>query len=145
MPTPSSRACTGAALALVLLLLPLTGCIASQGPGQTLSVSDGRGDLVVYLVLDEGALVRGDAWWAAQAPELDVQVQRVVPGWEVLVLKNDVLVDREPVLGSEERAFVVWRSAPVGTVAAAGDSFEFLVVHTADEETLAQFGVEIEA
>lgn len=128
-------------LAALVLALPLAGCLAGEGAGTTLSVSSGAGDLVVYLVLDQGTLTRGDAWWAQDAPELDLQVARG-PGWDALILKNDVQVDRLPVLGTAEKAFVVWHSADKGVVASAGDELEVLVVD--GDDVTATFRITIE-
>lgn len=100
--------------------------------------------MLVYLALEDGELVRSQAWWDDQAPELGVNVERTVPDWEALVLKNDVTVDRVSVLGTQDRAYVVWRSADAGVSVQPGDTFEILVVDHPGDRTAASYSLAID-
>lgn len=130
-------------IAALALTWTLTGCIASTGSQAQLSASEGSGDLVVYLVLEEGEMVTSQAWWADQAPEVSVNVQDTASPYEAIILKNDVVVTREPLLGSAERAALTWTSSQAGTVAQTGDTFEVFVVNATTGSTAASFGLEI--
>lgn len=141
--TRDRRVRTGA-LAVLILLLTTAGCLATETPEARLSTSDGDGGVLVYLVLEDGDLVRSQAWWGNQAPELEVNVERTLPGWEALILKNDVTVDRGVVLGTQDRAYVVWRSADAGVTAQPGDTFEVLVVDHGEDRTAASYSLAIE-
>jgi hypothetical protein len=142
------RSSTRRALALGLALAVLAatgGCIGgSADTTAQLDASEGSGDLVVFLTVEEGQLTRADAWWAEDAPELDVNVDGTGTGLEALVLKNDVVVTRAPLVGSGERAVLAWRSADAGTTAQVGDTFEILVVDTASDDTVAAYQLAIE-
>ncbi len=132
-------------MALALLGALLTaGCLATSTPEARLSTSEGDGGVIVYLVLEDGELARSQAWWGDQAPELEVNVERTLPEWEALVIKNDVTVDRGVVLGTHDRAYVVWRSADAGVTAQPGDTFEILVVDHSQERTAASYSLAIE-
>lgn len=131
-------------MALALLALLTAGCLASSAPEARLSASEGDGGVLVYLVLEEGELVRSQAWWDNQAPELEVNVERTLPGWEALILKNDVTVDRASVLGTQDQAYVVWRSTMADISAQPGDTFEILVVDHGQDRTAASYSLSIE-
>lgn len=130
-------------LALIALLLG-AGCLATVTPEAKLSTADGDGGVLIYLALEDGDLVRSQAWWGDQAPELGVNVERTVPGWEALVLKNDVTVDRTSVLGTPDQAYVVWRSGDAGVSVQPGDTFEILVVDHPGDRTAASYSLAIE-
>lgn len=131
------------ALALSLALL-LPGCIASQGETVRLSAAEGSGDIVLHLTLTNGQLASGQAWWADQAPQLDVDTANTIDQWEAIVLKNDVTLAREPLRGTTSEALFTWRSADHGAVAQAGDVFEVLVVNATDGGTVASYELEVE-
>lgn len=135
-----------ALVAPLLAVLLVTGCLASQSTSEDLSVSNGSdGDFVIYLVVEDGSLARSQAWWLEEAPELDIDVQSGLPAWEAIVLKNDVVLDRVPVMGDEDRAFVLWRSTDAGTRGAPGDQFEVLVVDNESSRTIASYQLQIQA
>ncbi|MGH2671272.1 MAG: hypothetical protein ACRDH5_19540, partial [bacterium] len=119
MPDPTSgsvnRHARAAArtFAALALLAGTAGCLAPDPPATELRVTDHQGQFVVLLELVDGRLSEASAWWVDDAPELDLQVGLSVPGWHVLVLKDDVVIDRAGVLGTPERAFVVWKSSEV--------------------------------
>lgn len=129
-------------LLATILILALAGCIASEGPASTLSASEGSGSFIIYMVLEQGQLVRSDAWWADDAPDLDLNLAPS-PVIEAIILKNDVAVDRVPVLGNQERAFLLWNSANAGTTASAGDEFEVLILNGTTEAMMATFALSI--
>lgn len=133
-----------ATLLAVAVLAATSGCLADDGTAQSLQASEGTGDLVVFLALQEGQLTRADAWWAEDAPSVDVALTDPVERLEVLVLKNDVVVAREPMFGTPQDASVAWRSAESGTTAQAGDAFELLVVDTDTGDTIASYRLAIE-
>lgn len=131
-----------AVLAVALAAL-LAGCIASTGTEAELSASEGSGDLLLFLSVEEGSLTRADVWWAEDAPEMDVDTDDPMSGLKAIVLKNDVVVAEELLYRTEDRAQLVWNSASSGTTAEAGDTFEVLIVDTADGNTVASYGLEI--
>lgn len=119
------------------------GCIASTGTEAELSASEGSGDLVVFMALEDRTLTRADVWWAEDAPEIDKTPGEPVSGVKAIVLKNDVAVAEELLYGSDERAQLVWSSANAGTTGEPGDTFEVLVVDTANGSTVASYDLSI--
>lgn len=133
----------GTVAAMVTLALIASGCLASQTASLQLSASEGPGDLFIYMTIEEGELARAEAWWSQNASLMDVEFDRRVEAWEAVVLKNDVELDRQPVLGSEDAAVFAWSSRDVGAVASTGDTFEVLIVNASQGGTVASYGVEI--
>ncbi len=131
-------------IALLLSASLLAGCVATESTTRELSVSDGSGPFLIYLVVQDGELTRSEAWWADQAPDLEVGIEEPVPGWEAIILKNDAAIQRVTLMGDAEKAFLLWNSEEAGTVASPGDSFEVLVVDETAGETRASFALSIE-
>ncbi len=125
-------------------LLVTAGCIASTGTEAQLSASEGSSDLVLYLVLEDGQFTRTEAWWADEAPELSVDLDSTAHAYEAIVLKNDIVLTRGPLSGSNDEAVFVWRTSDAGAVAQAGDAFEILVVNATTSETVASYALEIQ-
>lgn len=134
---------TLATLALAVAIL-LPGCIASDGSAVQLSASEGSGSFVVHLSMQDGVLAQADAWWAEDAPELQVELGGTIAGWQAVVLKNDVVVTEQPLRSTPDGAAFVWRSGDAGVVAQAGDTFEILVVNGTAERALTSWSIEIE-
>lgn len=139
--SPPHRALGAIALSLALLL---PGCIASEGKTAQLSASEGSGDIVLQVTLEDGALASGQAWWAEDAPSLPLDTAGTADAWEAIVLKNDVQLAREPLRGTTGQAVFTWHSSTVGAVAQAGDVFEVLVVNATNGGTVADYEIEIQ-
>lgn len=131
-------------MVLCLLAVALAGCIASTGPDAELRASDEPGDILVHLLVEDGQLVSAEAWWAKQAPEMDVSLTEPTEAYEALVFKNDIRVDGpQPLLGSSSQAVFTWNSAASETIVEPGDRFEILIVDVAEDDAVASYSVSI--
>lgn len=129
---------------LCLLSVALAGCIASTGADAELHASEGPGDILVHILVEEGKLVSAEAWWSQQAPEVDVSLTERTEAYEALVFKNDIRVDGpHPLLGSSSQALFTWNSAASGTTVEPGDRFEILIVDGAEDDVVASYSVSI--
>ncbi len=137
---------TRSGLVLCLLVVALTGCIASTGSEAELHVSDGSGDIVVHVLLEGGELSSADAWWSEDAPELDVSLSDQADRYEALVFKNDIRVNGpQSLVGSTSQAVFTWDSGTSQTIAEPGDRFEVIIVDVTDDRVVASYALTIVA
>lgn len=138
-PVRSSTRTRFAAAAAFTVLALAAGCIASTDSRAELDASEGSGDLVIHLVLQQGQLSEGDAWWEENAPETPLTLDGTADAYEGLVLKNDVRIDEIPLQGSSSYAVLTWYSSKTGTIAEPGDTFEVIVMDTEEDATVATY------